>query len=169
MSGYFEDQLNTDESVVELQQLMDSIARWLEINGFMNDQIHERFERMDEMLGNNYRNLLFLAEFSRGKSELINAIIFGMTGKRLLPSTPGRTTRCTTILQYEEDELPGVRLLPTTSTSPTTKGADDVVIEPRRRSIPRRCWRRAPSRRADRDRGRDRRRKSSTCCGLGAR
>ena len=65
MSGYFEDQLNTDESVVELQQLMNSIARWLDINGFMNDQIRERFERMDDMLENRYRNLLFLAEFSR--------------------------------------------------------------------------------------------------------
>ena len=121
MSGYFEDQLHTDESVVELQQLMDSIARWLEINGFMNEQIRDRFERMDELLENNHRNLLFLAEFSRGKSELINAIIFGITGKRLLPSTPGRTTRCTTVLQYDDNDLPGVRLLPTMGPAETRR------------------------------------------------
>ena len=34
----------------------------------------------------------FVAEFSRGKSELINAIFFADAGQRVLPATPGRTT-----------------------------------------------------------------------------
>ena len=38
--------------------------------------------------------LAFVAEFSRGKSELINAIFFADTGRRVLPATPGRTTMC---------------------------------------------------------------------------
>jgi hypothetical protein len=38
----------------------------------------------------------FLAEFSRGKTELINALFFADTGLRLLPSSPGRTTMCPT-------------------------------------------------------------------------
>ena len=42
----------------------------------------------------------FVAEFSRGKSELINAIFFADFGQRLLPSSAGRTTMCPTELLY---------------------------------------------------------------------
>ena len=38
----------------------------------------------------------FVAEFSRGKSELINALFFADFGARLLPATAGRTTMCPT-------------------------------------------------------------------------
>jgi len=46
--------------------------------------------------------LAFAAEFSRGKTELINALFFAETGIRLLPSSPGRTTMCPTELFYDE-------------------------------------------------------------------
>lgn len=111
--GYFEEQLNSDETTVELQQIIESISGWLEINGFYNDQIRDRFENAQVQLSDTSRKVLFLAEFSRGKSELINSTIFGSMGKRLLPSTPGRTTRCTTEIQYNESELPSISLLPT--------------------------------------------------------
>ena len=114
--SYFEEQLNGDEVTRELQQLIESISRWLDVNGFSNKQVAERFQRVEDVLGEKGRNVLFLAEFSRGKSELINTTIFGSLGKRLLPSTPGRTTRCTTVLQYDPDDLPSIRLLPTLST-----------------------------------------------------
>jgi hypothetical protein len=42
----------------------------------------------------------FVAEFSRGKSELINAIFFAGYGSRILPSSAGRTTMCPTELQW---------------------------------------------------------------------
>ena len=45
--------------------------------------------------------LAFVAEFSRGKSELINAIFFADAGRRVLPATPGRTTMCPVELRYE--------------------------------------------------------------------
>ena len=45
----------------------------------------------------------FVAEFSRGKSELINAIFFADTGRRVLPATPGRTTMCPVELGYEPE------------------------------------------------------------------
>ena len=44
----------------------------------------------------------FVAEFSRGKSELINAIFFADTGRRILPATPGRTTMCPVELGWDE-------------------------------------------------------------------
>lgn len=55
----------------------------------------------------------FVAEFSRGKTELINAIFFPDYGRRLLPSTAGRTTMCPTELFYDDRaDQSYVRLLP---------------------------------------------------------
>jgi Dynamin family len=56
--------------------------------------------------------LAFVAEFSRGKSELINAIFFADTGRRVLPATPGRTTMCPVELRFEADVPPRLALLP---------------------------------------------------------
>jgi hypothetical protein len=54
----------------------------------------------------------FAAEFSRGKSELINAIFFADFGARLLPATAGRTTMCPTELLFDAAQPPSIRLLP---------------------------------------------------------
>jgi hypothetical protein len=56
--------------------------------------------------------IAFVAEFSRGKSELINAIFFAEYGKRILPSSAGRTTMCPTELLYDESLPPCIRALP---------------------------------------------------------
>jgi len=56
--------------------------------------------------------LAFVAEFSRGKSELINAIFFADAGRRVLPATPGRTTMCPVELSWNAEVPPGVSLLP---------------------------------------------------------
>ncbi len=55
------------------------------LNGLQNDRI----------------TLAFAAEFSRGKTELINSLFFAETGVRLLPSSPGRTTMCPTEIFYD--------------------------------------------------------------------
>ncbi len=47
--------------------------------------------------------LAFAAEFSRGKTELINSLFFAETGLRLLPSSPGRTTMCPTELFHDAE------------------------------------------------------------------
>jgi hypothetical protein len=57
-------------------------------------------------------SIAFVAEFSRGKSELINAIFFADYGQRILPSAAGRTTMCPTELLYDETFPPCIRLLP---------------------------------------------------------
>jgi hypothetical protein len=54
----------------------------------------------------------FVAEFSRGKSELINAIFFATYGRRIMPASAGRTTMCPTELGWEADIAPCLRLLP---------------------------------------------------------
>jgi hypothetical protein len=55
--------------------------------------------------------LAFVAEFSRGKTELINSLFFAETGVRLLPSSPGRTTMCPAELFYDEQGGNYIRLL----------------------------------------------------------
>jgi predicted nucleic acid-binding Zn-ribbon protein len=54
----------------------------------------------------------FVAEFSRGKTELINALFFADHGQRLLPSDAGRTTMCPTELFFNPGEAPALSLLP---------------------------------------------------------
>jgi hypothetical protein len=54
----------------------------------------------------------FVAEFSRGKSELINALFFAQTGRRVLPATPGRTTMCPVELAWDAQRPPSLSLLP---------------------------------------------------------
>jgi hypothetical protein len=55
--------------------------------------------------------LAFVAEFSRGKTELINALFFAETGVRLLPSSPGRTTMCPAELFFDEKGGNYIRLI----------------------------------------------------------
>jgi hypothetical protein len=55
--------------------------------------------------------LAFVAEFSRGKTELINSLFFAETGVRLLPSSPGRTTMSPTELYFDEGGGNYIRLL----------------------------------------------------------
>ncbi|MHB8564278.1 MAG: hypothetical protein ACYDDA_10135, partial [Acidiferrobacteraceae bacterium] len=53
-----------------------------------------------------------MGEYSRGKTELLNAIFFADQGTRLMPSAAGRTTMCPVELRYDEIVPPCVRLLP---------------------------------------------------------
>jgi hypothetical protein len=74
-----------------------------------------------EKLSNDKLTIAFVAEFSRGKSELINAIFFSEYGQRVLPSSVGRTTMCPTELLYDEAFPPCIKLLPIeTRTEPQT-------------------------------------------------
>jgi len=72
----------------------------------------QRFSRLLARLADDKLSIAFVAEFSRGKSELINAIFFADYGQRILPSSAGRTTMCPTELLYDETFPPSIRLLP---------------------------------------------------------
>ncbi len=78
----------------------------------------------------------FVAEFSRGKSELINAIFFGDTGRRMLPATPGRTTMCPVELGWQPGRAPSLRLLPIASRAEGRSLAELRAQEAAWRSLP---------------------------------
>lgn len=72
----------------------------------------QRFLQTLTRLNEDKLSIAFVAEFSRGKSELINAIFFADYGQRILPTSAGRTTMCPTELMYDETLPPSIRLLP---------------------------------------------------------
>ena len=83
-----------------------------------------KVQRLLERLHQDKLVVAFVAEFSRGKSELINAIFFADFGQRLLPSSAGRTTMCPTELLYDPTRPPSIRLLPI-----ETRARDGSVAE----------------------------------------
>ena len=99
---------------------IDRYRTWLHSEEISDWQIDLRLQHVIERLAEDKLNVAFVAEFSRGKSELINAIFFADYKKRLLPSTAGRTTMCPTELLYDAHKPPSVQLLPITTRSTNT-------------------------------------------------
>lgn len=85
---------------------------WLSQNELSDAQTDLRLTQLLERLHEDRLNVAFVAEFSRGKSELINAIFFAEYGNRMLPSSAGRTTMCPTELLFDGNKLPCIELLP---------------------------------------------------------
>ena len=96
----------------ELARAVESYRTWLRDNRLADRDVEERITRLLGQLADDRLTIAFIAEFSRGKSELINAIFFADYGKRILPSSAGRTTMCPTELMYDETLPPSIRLLP---------------------------------------------------------
>lgn len=91
---------------------LDEYALWLEQTESL-DAIQElRLYDIKEMLKKDQLVMAFLAEFSRGKTETINALFFSDFNQRLLPSEPGRTTMCPTEIFWDDREEPCIKLLP---------------------------------------------------------
>ena len=81
-------------------------------HGLLDVQAQALGQALRQRLASDRLVLAFVAEFSRGKSELINALFFADTGRRVLPATPGRTTMCPVELAWDPDQPPQLRLLP---------------------------------------------------------
>ncbi|MGH8677763.1 MAG: dynamin family protein, partial [Burkholderiales bacterium] len=96
----------------ELRTSIEAYQTWLETHGHADIQRSLRIYDLAESLRNDRMTLAFLAEFSRGKTELINAMFFSDFKQRLLPSDVGRTTMCPTEIFYDPSEEPYIRLLP---------------------------------------------------------
>ena len=92
-------------------QLHD-IARYLAEHELDDEALTSRMGVLRERLSSERIVVAFVAEFSRGKSELINAIFFADTGRRIMPATPGRTTMCPVELRHETGIAPCLALLP---------------------------------------------------------
>ncbi len=88
------------------------LQNWLKDHELLDSAVQERLSRLETQVRTDKVMVAFVAEFSRGKSELINALFFAEYGRRIMPASAGRTTMCPTELGYEDGLLPCLRLLP---------------------------------------------------------
>ena len=107
-----------------VQSALEQYRTWLNRSDLADPDIDHRISRLLERLVDDKLTIAFVAEFSRGKSELINAIFFADYGQRILPSSAGRTTMCPTELLYDETIPPCIRLLPIETRSETQSTTD---------------------------------------------
>lgn len=107
-----------DDLIKTIDQYMD----WLSMVEMPDAMQELRLYDIKEILKKDQLIMAFLAEFSRGKTETINALFFSDFNQRLLPSEPGRTTMCPTEIFWDEREEPCIKLLPI-----ETRQTDDTL------------------------------------------
>ena len=88
------------------------LADWTATHRLADAAVQARLQRLESQVRADKVTVAFVAEFSRGKSELINALFFAGYGRRIMPAAAGRTTMCPTELGYESGLEPCLRLLP---------------------------------------------------------
>lgn len=88
------------------------LAEWMKDNELLDAAVDERLRRLGTQVRSDKVMVAFVAEFSRGKSEMINAVFFAGYGRRIMPASAGRTTMCPTEMGYDADVPPCLRLLP---------------------------------------------------------
>ncbi len=91
---------------------VEALRDWLAAQELDDAESELRLNQLLGRLQEDKLNVAFVAEFSRGKSELINAIFFSDYRQRVLPSSAGRTTMCPTELYFDPIRRPSLRLLP---------------------------------------------------------
>ena len=108
-----------EQQINEFQQWREQISQalaayrdWLDSTNSSDGLQDLRLFDMAETLRKDKLVLAFVAEFSRGKTETINALFFSDFDQRLLPCSPGRTTMCPTEIFWNPNEEPYIRLLP---------------------------------------------------------
>lgn len=112
MTGFYEQFDRHDAWRREVSQRLRVLADWLKDANLLDAGSEERVRRLIEQVRADKIMVAFVAEFSRGKSELINAVFFSEYGRRIMPASPGRTTMCPTELAYEPSLPACLRLLP---------------------------------------------------------
>jgi hypothetical protein len=85
---------------------------WIKAEDIQSEDQLVSLEALLDQLRDDKLRLAFVAEFSRGKSELINAMFFSNYRGSLLPSSVGTTTQCPTELRYDAGIAPCMKLLP---------------------------------------------------------
>ena len=89
-----------------------NLSRALTEDELLGEAEANRLAALQERMASDKLVLAFVAEVSRGKSELINAIFFAQLGRRVLPATPGRTTMCPVEMRWDRGMTPRLSLLP---------------------------------------------------------
>ncbi|HAU69482.1 MAG TPA: GTPase [Gammaproteobacteria bacterium] len=95
-----------------LSACIQTMSSFLKDHNITDMRTHHEFSNILGALADDRLSVAFVAEFSRGKTEMINTLFFGNYKKRILPSGVGRTTMCPTEILYDPNLPTSVRLLP---------------------------------------------------------
>ena len=110
---------------------INDYQKWLDATALGDSETDMLLINSLRLLKKDSLTIAFAAEFSRGKTELINALFFSTAGMRLLPSSPGRTTMCPTELFYDDKQAPYLRLLDI-ETRRTGESIEDSKKDPKK-------------------------------------
>lgn len=91
---------------------LDQLEPWLKHQGLFTSEAQRAIHHARLTLTQKHINVAVVGEFSRGKTELINALFFSNHDFRLLPTDAGRTTMCPTEIFQDDNEPAYLRLLP---------------------------------------------------------
>lgn len=97
----------------QLDERLERFEGWGATHQMVSIDVLRTLQKARLLLRGDSFTLACVGEFSRGKTELINALLYTEGGRRLLPSQPGRTTMCPTEI-FWDPQVPVncVRLLP---------------------------------------------------------
>ena len=96
-----------------LLEQIEAYRHWLSETQMASEDMLNRLVRASSALQKDELTIAFVGEFSRGKTELINALLLSDFQQRILPSKAGRTTMCPTELFYDRARKTSyLRLLP---------------------------------------------------------
>jgi len=96
----------------DLTSTITEYQQWAEKNNPSEGDEDLRIYELIDDLKSDKLIVALAGEFSRGKTELLNALFFSDLERRLLPSSAGRTTMCPTELRWDENDGSCIRLLP---------------------------------------------------------
>jgi hypothetical protein len=91
-------------------QALADYRRWAVVGRALDEQTASRLAHLERRLTAERLTIAFVAERTRGKSELINALFFAGLGARLLPA--GCSALCPTEILWDPARAPSLRLLP---------------------------------------------------------
>jgi len=97
----------------QLDERLQTFEQWGRTHKMLSHEVYKTLQRSRQLLKGDSFTIACVGEFSRGKTELINALLYTGGGRRLLPSQPGRTTMCPTDIFWDGSQPANcVRLLP---------------------------------------------------------
>lgn len=97
----------------QLDERLQRFEQWSRQHDMPDPRSGKILQRARQLLRGESFTIACVGEFSRGKTELINALLYTGGGRRLLPSQPGRTTMCPTEILWDASQPANcVRLLP---------------------------------------------------------
>ncbi len=124
-----------ETSLAELRRWREATARcladlrrWAMVGRMIDEQAAARLAHLERRLASERLTIAFVAENSRGKSELINALFFANLGTRLLPAIFGRPILCPTEIEWNPSRPASIRLLPI-ETRDSTRALREYVDE----------------------------------------